>query len=415
MGILNKLLKKEKIKADNKYIIDKDYTNRNKEDKVEDISCIIEMNNYMLTEINKNDINKNSYKLAISKIAGTTPIAAPTISTLKIITEKNPTKSNNLYRVTNLGKNDSLKAMKDGKTFWGAIKTKENTSKMAKLKEIKTDNIRKIDPTIMMMSVALAGIEAELGEIKELSKKIFSFLEHDKEAEIESDLEILNKSINDFKYNLENETYLSNNHKQVMDIKRTSNKNIVFYKKQLKDYLSKDKLFTTDSSMNSIIEEIQKQFKYYRLSLYIYSFATFMEVLLLGNYNSDYLLSKKDELDELDNEYLSTFNNALDYIKKNANKSLESNVLSGLGNAGKTLGNLAEKIKVKNVDTWLNEKGNNLKHTSQDIKDNYVTKFDEIKNTNTKVFINQLDKVNSIYNKTKEIYFDKDNIYLEIN
>lgn len=415
MSILNKLLKKEKIKVDNKSIIDKDNTNRNKDDKVEEISCIIEMNNYMLTEINKNDISTNSYKLAISKIASTTPIAAPTINTLKIITEQNPTKSNNLYRVTNLGKNDSLKAMKNGKTFWGAIKTKENTSKMAKLKKVKTDNIMEIDPTIMMMSVALAGIEAELGEIKELSKKIFSFLELDKEAEIESDLEILNKSINDFKYNLENETYLSNNHKQVMDIKRTSNKNIVFYKKQLKDYLLKDKLFTTDSSMNSIIEEIQKQFKYYRLSLYIYSFATFMEVLLLGNYNSDYLLSKKDELDELDNEYLNTFNNALDYIKKNANKSLESNVLSGLGSAGKTLGNLAEKIKVKNVDAWLNEKGNNLKHTSQDIKDNYVTKFDEIKNTNTRVFINQLDKVNSIYNKTKEIYFDKDNIYLEIN
>lgn len=415
MGILNKLLKKEKIKVDNKSIIDKDNTNRNNDDKVEDISCIIEMNNYMLTEINKNDISTNSYKLAISKIASTTPIAAPTINTLRIITEKSPTKSNNLYRVTNLGKNDSLKAIKNGKTFWGAIKTKENTSKMAKLKEVKTNNIMEIDPTIMMMSVALVGIEAKLGEIKELSKKIFSFLEHDKEAEIESDLEILNKSINDFKYNLENETYLSNNHKQVMDIKRTSNKNIVFYKKQLKDYLSKDKLFTTDNSMNSIIEEIQKQFKYYRLSLYIYSFATFMEVLLLGNYNSDYLLSKKDELDELDNEYLNTFNNALDYIKKNANKSLESNVLSGLGSAGKTLGNLAEKIKVKNVDAWLNEKGNNLKHTSQDIKDNYVTKFDEIKNTNTKVFTSQLDKVNSIYNKTKEIYFDKDNIYLEIN
>lgn len=408
MNILNILLKKEKIKVDNKSIT-------NKDNKVDDISCIIEMNNYMLTEISKNDISTNSYKLAISKIASTTPIAAPTISTLRTITEKNPTKSNNLYRVTNLGKNDSLKAMKNGKTFWGAIKTKENTSKMAKLKEVKPNDIMEIDPTIMMMSVTLAGIEAELGEIKELSKKIFSFLEHDKEAEIESDLEILNKSINDFKYNLENETYLSNNHKQVMDIKRTSNKNIVFYKKQLKDYLSKDKLFTTDSSMNSIIEEIQKQFRYYRLSLYIYSFSSFMEVLLLGNYNSDYLLSKKDELDELDNEYLNTFNNALNYIKKNADKSLESNVLSGLGSAGKTLGNLAEKIKVKNVDAWLNEKGNNLKHTSQDIKDNYVMKFDEIKNTNTKVFTNQLDKVNCIYNKTKEIYFDKDNIYLEMD
>lgn len=51
--------------------------------------------------------------------------------------------------------------------------------------------------------------------------------------------------------------------------------------------------------MNSIIEDIQKKFGYYRLSLYIYSFSTFMEILLLGNYKNDYLLNKKEELNEL--------------------------------------------------------------------------------------------------------------------
>lgn len=78
-----------------------------------------------------------------------------------------------------------------------------------------------------------------------------------------------------------------------MDIKRTSNKNMLFYQKEIKDDLSKDKLFITNSSMNCIIDEIQKKFRYYRLSLYIYSFSTLMEILLLGNYNSAYLLSKK--------------------------------------------------------------------------------------------------------------------------
>ena len=63
-----------------------------------------------------------------------------------------------------------------------------------------------------------------------------------------------------------------------------------------------------------------------------------MEILLLGNYKNDYLLSKKEELDELE-----VFNNALEYVKKNANKSLEGNVLSGLGSAGKAIGNLKEK------------------------------------------------------------------------
>ena len=320
---------------------------------------------------------------------------------IKNIIKQNPKTQDKLYRITNLGKNDSLKAMKDGKTFWGAINKSNGSSKLAQLKEVNSTSVMALDPTVMMMSVALSGIESQLVEIKELNKKILSFFEDEKESEIESDLEILNRSINDFKFNLEDEKYLVNNHKQVMDIKRTANKNMLFYKKQIKDYLSKNKIFTTSITMNSIISEIEKKLKYYRLSLYIYSFSSLMEILLLGNYQSDYLLSKKEELDALDNEYTDIFNNALSYIKKNANRSLEGNVLSGLGNAGKVMGSIVEK-------------GENLKQTGQNIKDNFVNKFDEIKQSNSKTFINQIEKVDCIYNKTKEIYFDNERIYLEM-
>ena len=406
MGLFDKFKKKNDIvESKESEIVEED----NKENY-----SLVEMNNYMLSEVRKENLSNNTYSLSLSKLSEISPITIPTANNIKTIMDQNPKSSGNLYRITNLGKNDSLKAMRDGKTFWGSIKKSDGTSTMAKLKEVNPNSVMALDPTVMMMSVALAGIEQELGEIKEMTKKIFSFLEHDKESEIESDLEILNRSISDFRFNLEDEKYLVNNHKQVMDIKRTANKNMLFYKKEIKDDLSKDKLFTTSNSMNSIIDEIQKKFRYYRLSLYIYSFSTFMEILLLGNYKSDYLLSKKNELDELDNEYSKDFNMALEYVKKNANKSLEGNVLSGLGSAGKAIGNLAEKVKIKNVDNWLNEKGDNLKQSGQNIKDDFATKFDDMKESNSKPFINQIEKVDCIYNKTKEIYFDKNNIYLEM-
>ena len=407
MGIFDKFKKKNEV------VEQKEDQVINEEDNKGNYS-LVEMNNYMLSDVRKESLSNNTYSLSLSKLSEISPITVSTANNIKTIMEQNPKTSGNLYRITNLGKNDSLKAMRDGKTFWGSIKKSDGSSTMAKLKEVNPNNVMALDPTVMMMSVALAGIEQELGEIKELSKQIFSFLEHEKESEIESDLEILNRSISDFRFNLEDEKYLINNHKQVMDIKRTANKNMLFYKKEIKDDLSKDKLFTTNNIMNSIIEDIQKKFRYYRLSLYIYSFSTFMEILLLGNYKNDYLLSKKEELDELDNEYSEVFNNALEYVKKNANKSLEGNVLSGLGSAGKAIGNLAEKVKIKNVDNWLNEKGDNLKQSGQNIKDEFATKFDDIKESNSRPFINQIEKVDCIYNKTKEIYFDKENIYLEM-
>ena len=408
MSIFDKFKKKNEIvkQEENQIIVNEECNKEN--------FNLIEMSNYMLSDVRKETLSNNTYSLSLSKLSKISPITVSTTNNIKTIMEQNPKTSGNLYRITNLEKNDSLKAMRDGKTFWGSIKKSDGSSTMAKLKEVNPNNVMALDPTVMMMSVALAGIEQELGEIKELSEKIYSFLEHEKESEIESDLEILNRSINDFRFNLEDEKYLINNHKQLMDIKRTANKNMLFYKKEINDDLSKDKLFTTYNSMNSIIEDIQKKFEYYRLSLYIYSFSTFMEILLLGNYRSDYLLNKKNELDELDNEYLETFNNALKYIKKNANKSLEGNVQSGLGSAGKAIGNLAEKVKIKNVNSWLNEKGDNLKQSGQKIKNDFATKFDDMKESKSRSFINQIEKVNCIYNKTKEIYFDKENIYLEM-
>ena len=163
-----------------------------------------------------------------------------------------------------------------------------------------------------------------------------------------------------------------------------------------------------------MIEELQKKLNYYRLSLYIYSFSTFIEILLLGNYKSEYLLSKQKELDELDQDYSNAYHKTLEYIKKNANKSLEGNVLSGLGSAGKAIGNLAEKAKMKNVDNWLNEKGNNLKQTGQNIKEDYYEKLESMKESHSKPFIHQIGQMDCIYNKTKEIYFDHENIYLEM-
>lgn len=406
MGIFDKFKKKNEV------VEQKEDQVINEEDNKGNYS-LVEMNNYMLSDVRKESLSNNTYSLSLSKLSEISPITVSTANNIKTIMEQNP-KTDNLYRITNLGKNDSLKAMRDGKTFWGSIKKSDGSSTMAKLKEVNPNNVMALDPTVMMMSVALAGIEQELGEIKELSKQIFSFLEHEKESEIESDLEILNRSISDFRFNLEDEKYLINNHKQVMDIKRNANKNMLFYKKEIKDDLSKDKLFTTNNSMNSIIEDIQKKFRYYRLSLYIYSFSTFMEILLLGNYKNDYLLSKKEELDELDNEYSEVFNNALEYVKKNADKSLEGNVLSGLGSAGKAIGNLAEKVKIKNVDNWLNEKGDNLKQSGQNIKDEFATKFDDIKESKSSLFINLIERIDCIYNKTKEIYFDKENIYLKM-
>ena len=172
---------------------------------------------------------------------------------------------------------------------------------------------------------------------------------------------------------------------------------------------------------NKIIDlnqnQLENDFSYYRLSLYIYSFATFMEVMLLENFQKEYLMAKKDELFLLCEEYNNKYQKAFDFVKKVANKSLQGNVLSSIGNAGKTIGNLTEKVQIikeNNIDEWFNKTGDNLKNMGQDMKDKFSSKFEQMSNTNIEIFMDKIEIISKIYNNTDNIYFDKEKIYLQM-
>lgn len=389
---------------------------------IKDNMSLIEMSEYMLVEVRKEDINNNKLMSiannAISTLGKSGGVLAPIVDNIskEIITTKN--NSETLYKIINIKKGDELKYNKKNKAFWGAIKKKEGNSELAKLKEVKLDNALDINPANIMLAFAVYEIEKDLNEIKEISKKIISFLEKDKEAEIEADLETLKTTLQELKYNTDNKQYLSNNHKHVMDIKRTAKKNMLFYKKQITDDLKNEKLFTTNQIMKNIQKDLENKFKYYRLSLFIYSFSSLLEISLLSNYQEEYLLSKKNELKELDDEYLKEFTNAREFVFKTSNKSLEGNVLSGLGSAEKAIGSLAEKVSIikdRKVDEWLNDNGEKLKQKGREMNESFVNKFEELKESTITTFVNKIENINNIYNNSNAIYFDKNCMYLEYN
>ena len=409
MGFLAKLMGKNENKNEEKLINDeqiKGYKENND---------IMSMCNYMLDDVRKDDINNKSIQIPIDKISDLGPFAISSLDTIKTVIESNPPSKGKMYRVTNLSKNDTLKSVRNGNAFWGAIKKEDGSSTIAKLKEVKPSAVNSVDPAMLMMTATLYNIEKELSEIKELTKKILDFLESEKEAQIEADLELLKKIMIEAKYNAGNDKFTFTYCGQIAAIVRNAQKNIITYKEKVENELSKTKLFTTDGNMKTILNDMLKTFKYYRLSLFIYSFATYLELYLNGNFKSEYMLEKRDSLNELLNTYNEKYNKALEYIKKNANKSLMGNVLSGLGNAGNVVGNLVEKVKDGSVDNWIHEKSDNLKKSGKNIKENYIVEFDKMKDTNAEMFIKQIEKLEQLFNKTTEIYFDKENIYLQMH
>ena len=127
------------------------------------------------------------------------------IPALNTVTQTTSLAADGLYTIANAGVGDVLKAAKNG-NFWGALKTADGASKFVQLQKAgpitaTTQTAAALNPATMMMAVALFSIEQELGRIEDMQRQIISFLEIEKESEIEADVESLMSIIRKYKDN----------------------------------------------------------------------------------------------------------------------------------------------------------------------------------------------------------------------
>ena len=383
---------------------------------------IISTSNIMLMETCAEITENNSISIPIGKLATLGGGVSSLLPALRTVTQTTTVGSKGLYKLANEAIGDTLKVAKNG-NFWGAFKTAEGKSKFVQLTEAgpineTTKTVLPLDPATIMMAAALYSIEKQLDEIIEMEKQILSFLEQEKESEIEADLKTLTRIIQEYKFNWNKEQFISSYHKLVLDIKRTAEKNMIFFQKEIADIVKKKKLLVQGQAVDSTEKVLEKKFKYYRLSLYIYSLASFLEVMLLGNFQEEYIGQVRTSIEEHSQEYNQMFQSSSKYLDKVSGMAIEANVIEGIGTAGKAIGNFVGSIplvKEGKVDEWLVDSGEHLKHVGQGMKKKVVNRFEMISDAGTETFVMKLNEVHRIYNNTKSICFDNENIYLVEN
>ncbi len=276
--------------------------------------------------------------------------------------------SGGLYRIANQAEGDTLKMAKNGNA-WGALKTADGGSKLAQLQSADPltatyKSVAAINPATMMMAVALFSIEQQLDEITEMQKQILSFLEIEKESEIEADVETIFSIAYKYKLNWDNEYFVASNHKMTLDIQRTARKNMLSYEKKVSDIVRGKKLIVAHAQVKFALQDLLKKFKYYRLSLYTFSMASLMEVMLGGNFKEEYVSGIRDEIRQMFEAYRDLFDRCSVYLEKLSDSSMEKNLLAGIGTAGKAVGTLIGNIpgmKEGTVDKFLVDQGSHMK------------------------------------------------------
>lgn len=380
---------------------------------------LISITDNVILDVRTDISQSKSLSMPIAQLSTLGVGVASLLPAFRTITQTYSVAAEGLYRIPNAVIGDTLKAAKSG-NFWPSFK---NSNKLAQLQKVDTlqsttSMVMPIDPATMMMAVALFSIEQQLGNIAEMQKKILSFLEIEKESEIEADVETLSNIIEKYKHNWDNERFITSNHKMVIDIQRTVRKNMVSYQKKVRDVIKEKNLLVLQNKIKTTFDELMKDFKYYRLSLFTFSMSSLLEIMLSGNFKEENILSIKDEIQKLAFTYRDVYGECSVYLEGMEKSSVESNLLKGVSATSKAVGKFIgsiPKIKDGQIDERLQEAGEHVSDKAKEIETDSIAAFAEMSNPGTSLFTDKMDDLIFVYNQTTDICFDNNNIYLIAN
>ena len=395
--------------------LDFDMNNENTHDEGD----IIILSEDLLLSTRRDIEEKKTISMPIVEMATLGAGVASLLPAFRTVTQTMTVNTEGLYRVANMTPGGALKLAKDG-TSWGSIKTAEGASKMAKLQEVgpltaDSTSIMAVNPATMMMAVALYSIEKDLGQIKESIDKIFDALEREKEAKVKGNLKMLNNILNKYKHNWNDERFIDSNYKVTFDIQRDALVQIESYEGAILELLKPTKGLQTKQKTDSLLNDLQKNFSYYRLSVYTFAMASLMEIMLGGRYTEAAILEVKKTVEEQALNYRNLYTKCSIMLENLVDKSLEQNLLQGIGFASKKAGQLIGSIplvKEGPVDELLQESSEKLDKSASKMIESTLAAFAEMSNPRISVFTEKMDDMIQIYNHTEAICFDQERLYL---
>lgn len=315
-----------------------------------------------------------------------------------------------LYKVT-IPKGGHLAEFKNGSGYLGSV-LKENGALGGGQAVL---NPLVCNPTMIFMAAALANIDKKLDTIQEMQQELLDFMVQKERSELKGDLNFLADTLNNYKYNWNNEKYKNSNHIKVLDIKQVTERKIDFYREQIRLKINKKSFFHGDQEVKKQLGKIQSEFKDYQLALYLYSFSSFLEVMLLENFDSAYLDGIAKKIEDYSFKYREFYTKCYDQIEGYAKSSIQSHLLNGLASVNRIAGEAIAKIPIiskSQIDETLIETGDKLGKIGSKRIEQTMKQLIERQSSCVRPFVENINVVNKLYNQPIELIFDKENLYI---
>lgn len=327
--------------------------------------------------------------------------------------------ADNIYQVIfPQGATGALKAAKEGGSHGFAI-MQDGSSKLATL--VPVDGVQQVattvpyDPTSLFMAAALMEINKKLDAIQETQQEMFEYIRNKDKAELRGDLETLSDVLNNYRFNWDNAQYKSNKHILVQQIRNDAEKAIIQHRAQIKEEFDGKGPIHIDKDVRDAADAIRDELEEYRLSVYLYSFASFLEVMLLENFDPDYLSATAGKIEERALAYRMLYTKAYDALESQADSSVRAMALGGLSGAMGFLGKAIEKTPVGDftpIDEALQEASKGIGEFSKGVKRDMMRKITDARSSDVRPFVENIENVNRLYNEPTMLLADDDAIYM---
>lgn len=272
-----------------------------------------------------------------------------------------------------------------------------------------------IDPVALVMAVALVNINSKLNVIQETQKEILEFMNQEKESDLEGAVNSLTNIHEMYSFHNDNTVWKGSQLTIVSSIKVKAEQNIIFYRKQINGVLKKQKAIHSNHGTDKIKNDLQRAFKYYRISVYLYSYASFLEVMLGDNYKKEYLSHISDVLKEYSYQYKIDYTECYNQLDCYSGGSIQNKILDGVGAMGKTVGGVIAKTPVISkglIDEALIATGEKMDELSTQKSAGVMDEFKDNRDAGIQFFIDNIEAIDNMCNSPLEVLFDEDMLYL---
>ena len=272
-----------------------------------------------------------------------------------------------------------------------------------------------IDPTLMVVGVALMTIEKKLDGIQQSIESVLQFLKQEKQSRQRGNLNMLTEIMEDYKSNCQNEQFCISRIGEVLSIKTTAYQDIDFYQNQIANELQKQKSLHGSKDAQNILDAVTYQFAEYQLACHLYSFSSFLDVLLQKSFDTAAIEGVSEKIKLMANRYESLYADCYAQVSKYHRSTIEAKIIDVVGVAtaglGKAIGSIPV-IKNGTVDEALISAGESIGKHNQDTVERKLHTFAALEDNKVDPFVENLQSVNVLYNTENAMITDGENLYI---